>query len=60
MVELGIATWLLDLLRCPLHHDAELTVRPEESVLVCTECGNAYPVEDGLPIMLTDQVEAGR
>ena len=57
MAELGVAPWLLDLLRCPLPHHAKLDAQAQISSLVCTECGNIYPVRDGLPIMLTDQAE---
>lgn len=42
---------LLKLLVCPLDH-AELRV--ERSDLVCTRCGRRFPVEDGIPNMLTE------
>jgi len=43
---------LLDILVCPVDygkvhlHDAELT---------CETCGRAYPVRDGIPVMLVDE-----
>ncbi|ELY89661.1 methytransferase partner Trm112 [Natrinema altunense] len=50
---------LLEILCCPLDkHDLELEnadYDDEEVVggnLVCTECGEAYPIEDGIPNLL--------
>ena len=51
---------LLDIICCPLDkHDLELTVdeRDEDDEiisgeLVCTECGESYPIEDGIPNLL--------
>ncbi|ELY74674.1 MULTISPECIES: methytransferase partner Trm112 [Natrinema] len=50
---------LLEILCCPLDkHDLELEDAEydgEEVVggdLVCTECGEAYPIEDGIPNLL--------
>ncbi|WP_049923994.1 methytransferase partner Trm112 [Halopiger djelfimassiliensis] len=50
---------LLDILRCPLDkHELELEdpeYDDEEVVagaLVCTECGERYPVDDGIPNLL--------
>ncbi|WP_226005847.1 methytransferase partner Trm112 [Natrinema salinisoli] len=50
---------LLDILCCPLDkHDLELEdaeYDDDEVVggeLVCTECGEAYPIEDGIPNLL--------
>ncbi|SEQ46778.1 methytransferase partner Trm112 [Natrinema salaciae] len=50
---------LLDILCCPLDkHDLELEdaeYDDEEVVggdLVCTECGETYPIEDGIPNLL--------
>ncbi|GAB3672230.1 methytransferase partner Trm112 [Halopiger thermotolerans] len=52
---------LLDILRCPLDkhelelEDAEYGDDDEEVVggdLVCTECGERYPVDDGIPNLL--------
>jgi len=50
---------LREILCCPLDkHDLELDVgeRDGEEVLtgtlVCTECGERYPIEDGIPNLL--------
>ncbi|PCR90742.1 methytransferase partner Trm112 [Natrinema ejinorense] len=50
---------LLDILCCPLDkHDLELedAEYDDDDVvggeLVCTECGEAYPIEDGIPNLL--------
>jgi uncharacterized protein YbaR (Trm112 family) len=50
---------LMDIICCPLDkHDLELTVteRDDEEILegtlVCTECGEEYPIEDGIPNLL--------
>jgi uncharacterized protein YbaR (Trm112 family) len=50
---------LLDILCCPLDkHELELegAERDGEEIvageLVCTECGEVYPIEDGIPNLL--------
>ncbi|MFC7045831.1 methytransferase partner Trm112 [Halobacteriaceae archaeon GCM10025711] len=50
---------LLDIVCCPLDkHDLELEVDESEGeevltgTLVCTECGERYPIEDGIPNLL--------
>ncbi len=50
---------LMDIICCPLDkHDLELTVEEREGEeilegeLVCTECGEVYPIEDGIPNLL--------
>ncbi|RQG99761.1 methytransferase partner Trm112 [Natrarchaeobius oligotrophus] len=52
---------LLEILRCPLDkhelelEDAEYDDEGEEVVsgtLVCSECGERYPIEDGIPNLL--------
>jgi len=49
----------MDILCCPLDkHELELAVDEREGEeiiagqLVCTECGGAYPIEDGIPNLL--------
>ncbi len=49
----------MDIVCCPMDkHDLELEVdeRTDEEVLegtlVCTECGERYPIEDGIPNLL--------
>lgn len=50
---------LLEILCCPMDkHELELTVETTEDdeilegTLTCVECGEAYPIEDGIPNML--------
>lgn len=43
---------LLDIIVCPDCH-GELDVTGEE--LVCRSCGLAYPVRDGIPVLLVDE-----
>lgn len=50
---------LLDIICCPIDKsDLELTVEERddeeilEGTLTCTECGEAYPIEDGIPNLL--------
>ncbi|GAB2685517.1 Trm112 family protein [Thalassiella azotivora] len=53
-----IEPWLREILRCPACRgelaDADGPRGPE---LVCREqaCGLAYPVEDGVPVLLVDE-----
>jgi len=52
----GIAPELLAIIVCP-SCKGELAVTPSgESVeLVCQDCGFAYPVRDGIPVLLVDE-----
>ncbi|MFB6142601.1 MAG: methytransferase partner Trm112 [Halorientalis sp.] len=50
---------LMDVICCPLDkHDLDLTVDERDDgeilagELVCTECGETYPIEDGIPNLL--------
>jgi uncharacterized protein YbaR (Trm112 family) len=50
---------LMDVICCPLDkHDLELDVDSREGdevmegTLTCTECGEVYPIEDGIPNLL--------
>lgn len=53
-------TEVLDLLACPNCH-ASFAVDPDRSELVCTgpDCGLAFPVVDGIPILLVDEARRG-
>ena len=44
---------LLNVLACPADHHAPVEQRGE--TLVCTECGLAFPIRDGIPVMLLDE-----
>jgi uncharacterized protein len=48
---------LLDILVCPVD---KAKVQPEGDRLVCEECGRAYPVRDGIPIMIISEAEMTR
>lgn len=50
---------LLDIICCPLDkHDLDLESEERDGTeilegrLVCTECGEVYPIEDGIPNLL--------
>jgi len=51
---------LLEILACPRCH-APLRDDPAASELVCTaeDCGLAYPVRDGIPVLLIDEARGG-
>ncbi|MBV9381795.1 MAG: Trm112 family protein [Streptosporangiaceae bacterium] len=49
-----IDDWLLEILACPKCR-APLRADDEASELVCTGCGLAYPVRDGIPVLLVDE-----
>jgi uncharacterized protein YbaR (Trm112 family) len=45
---------LLAILVCPVDH---AKVHPDGDFLVCEQCGRAYPVRDGIPVMLVEEAE---
>ncbi|MBA3527809.1 MAG: Trm112 family protein [Propionibacteriaceae bacterium] len=51
-----LAPELLEILACPNCHGA-LAVDHERDELVClaADCGLAYPVRDGIPVLLIDE-----
>ncbi len=53
---LGLEPFLLDVLACP-HCHAPLEPDEPASELVCssTSCGRAYPVRDGIPVLLVEE-----
>lgn len=51
-----IAAELMDILVCPACRSA-VREDAERSRLVCTSCGRAYPVRDGIPVMLIEESE---
>lgn len=52
---LGIDPALLAILACPDTHHSPLTVDVEASELVCGTCSRAFPVRDGIPMLLLDE-----
>lgn len=45
---------LLDILVCPVCK-GNLEYRKDEQELVCNPCKLAYPIRDGIPVMLEDE-----
>lgn len=45
---------LLDILVCPLCK-APIEYHKAEQELVCNKCKLAYPIDDGIPVMLIDE-----
>jgi uncharacterized protein YbaR (Trm112 family) len=45
---------LLAIMQCPSCGGA-LAERVDLSALVCVQCGLAYPVRDGIPVMLVEE-----
>lgn len=45
---------LLELLVCPADR-GELRLDEAAQELLCTTCGLAYPIRDGIPVMLVDE-----
>jgi uncharacterized protein YbaR (Trm112 family) len=52
---LGIDPALLAILACPDVHHSPLTVDVEAGELVCPTCSRAFPVRDGIPVLLLDE-----
>jgi uncharacterized protein len=52
---------LLDLLACPSqdHAALRLEMRGTDEALVCTHCGSAFPIRDGIPVLLIDEAIPG-
>ncbi len=47
---------LLDILVCPVDK-AKVHLDGSNNRLVCEQCGRAYPIRDGIPIMLEEEAE---
>jgi uncharacterized protein YbaR (Trm112 family) len=47
---------LLAIMQCPACA-GDLSERHDRPALVCASCGRAYPVDDGIPVMLIDEAE---
>lgn len=46
---------LLAILACPAEHHAPLELDSGGSELLCTECDRAFPIRDGIPVLLLDE-----
>jgi uncharacterized protein len=46
---------LLEILRCPDEHHAELTYDAAAQTLTCTECRRVFEIRDGIPVLLLDE-----
>lgn len=49
---------LLEILACPVCEDRP-PVSLHEEALVCKKCGRAYPIKDGIPVMLPEAALKG-
>ena len=47
---------LLEVLACPAPDHAPLAYDPGAQTLTCSSCGRVFPVRDGLPVLLLDEV----
>ena len=59
----GISPELLAIIVCPAcHGELALTEGGEsaQTELVCQGCGLAYPVRDGIPVLLVDEARSTR
>jgi uncharacterized protein YbaR (Trm112 family) len=45
---------LLEIMQCPAC-TGKLAEQAEPPALVCADCGRAYPVRDGIPVMLVEE-----
>ncbi|SEO71185.1 Trm112 family protein [Trujillonella endophytica] len=52
---LGLDPALLEILACPDTHHSPLTADEAASELLCTTCDRAFPVRDGIPVLLLDE-----
>lgn len=57
--ELGLTKQFLDIAACPACH-SEFAVDYDQGELVCVnaDCALAYPVQDGIPVLLVDQARS--
>jgi len=47
---------VLDLLACPA---CQGIISIQENSLVCAACARAYPIVDGIPVLIADRAELG-
>jgi len=56
MTEPLVSPDLLSIMQCPAC-TGELSERADPPALVCADCGRAYPVREGIPVMLVEEAE---
>lgn len=54
MSAMSLDPWMRNILRCPRCR-GEVTNSPDGTELVCAADGLAYPITDGIPVMLEGQ-----
>lgn len=47
----------LALLRCPFDPRREAALTRENQALVCVDCGAAFPIRNGLPILIPSEAD---
>ncbi|UMG93180.1 Trm112 family protein [Nocardioides sp. TF02-7] len=56
----GVSEELLAIIVCPACHGDLALTEGAEPELVCQGCGLAYPVRDGIPVLLVDEARQTR
>jgi uncharacterized protein YbaR (Trm112 family) len=56
----GISAELLGIIVCPACHGALDVTHDNGPELLCRDCGLAYPVRDGIPVLLVDEARPTR
>jgi uncharacterized protein YbaR (Trm112 family) len=56
----GVAPELLEIIVCPSCHGELVLTESSHPELVCQGCGLAYPVRDGIPVLLVDEARPTR
>ncbi|MEZ0579197.1 Trm112 family protein [Nocardioides sp. MH1] len=51
---------LLAIIVCPACHGELALAEADRPELVCQGCGLAYPVRDGIPVLLVDEARSTR
>ncbi len=46
---------LLAILACPAEHHAPLELDSSGGELLCTQCDRAFPIRNGIPVLLLDE-----
>jgi uncharacterized protein YbaR (Trm112 family) len=53
----NLPEWLLTLLVCPVDRG---NLNRIGDALECTVCGRRYPIRDGIPVMIVEELESER